>query len=523
MQLIVLGMQNSGTTTVTRILNMMGVYYGPEGMRVSEMLRDPVGNWERKDLRELSENVLSAVDARWDKIADFDLQKLPKVAKDQFMKKVTNLVLELDVNKPWVINEPCMCLLFPLLRPLLETPICILVNRSPAHIAQELRDFHGFPIKFSMALWEKYTISALSASAGLPRIFVSFEEIVKNPVNAIEQLNKYLCECDVQGLRLPHEREIRDLVQKNLNNSEDPDRLDHSFFNICQKRLLETIEKKQFDQLDPHPSLSVEAIETLFQFEDKANFEEAYKKKCVEFTEQTEVLDAKERENRSFKSKIDEKDAIIQGNNRDLMDVQNALKDARNEVVHLKKEKGREVEELKKQGEKLRKDICEREESLKIMKNSLIQYELDLHEAKNELQSTHERMEMFSRDVDLLQTEIQKYKRIQREAETTIKSREKYLKTLESSLEHEKYSVYKLTRWLEKLGSDFKVFKQSKRWTIGHGVVRMLEMALMRKKVPIAMDHIGGILLQFGDWKSSGSKKKAGAQKKKPGLKISVP
>lgn len=490
MQLIVLGMQNSATTVVTRILNMMGAYYGPEGMCVSEMLRDPVGDRERNDLRELADNVLSAVDARWDRIADFDIQELPKVAKDQFMKKATNLVLELDVNKPWVINEPCMCLLFPLLRPLLETPICILVNRSPVQIAQELRDFHGFPIKFSMALWEKYTISALSASAGLPRTFVPFEEILKNPVRAIEQLYTHLCECDVQGLRLPHEREIRDFIQKNLNNSEDPDRLDHSFFNICQKRLLETIEKKQFNQLDPPPSLSLEAIETMFQFEDKVKVETNFKKKCVDLTELKEELDAKERETKSLKSKLKEQEVIL------------AKKDQVNK-------------ELKEQTAKLQEDICERDVSLKTVEEKLERNKSGFDQAKEELkiknkelQSMRERMDTTLQKADLMQKEILKYKEIQRDADTTVRSQKNYLKTLENSLNHQKHFVYKLTHWLGTLDSDFNSLRKSKRWTVGNSMVRMIEILLLRKKVPIAMDHIEGILKEFQDWRARDLKKK---------------
>jgi hypothetical protein len=553
MQLIVLGMQNSATTVVTRILNMMGAHYGPEDIRISETLGSPVENWGNKDLRELSDNVLSAVDARWDRIADFDIQRLPGVDRDRFMKKATNLVLELDANRPWVINEPRMCLLFPLLRPLLEIPICILVNRSPAQIAHEFRDCHGFPINFSIALWEKYTLSSVSVSAGLPRIFVSFEEIIKDPIGTIEQLYTHLCECDVQKLRLPHEREIQAFIQKKINRSEEPDHLDRSFFNSCQKRLIEIIETKKFDQLDPPPSLSLEAIETMFQFEDKVKVETDFKKKSVEFTEQRESLDAKERETKSFKSKLKEKDAFIQANDREMTEVKKGLETARKEIVILKEEnkslkskleeqyvtlaeKARDIEELKKQNTKLQENICGLDDSLKAMKDELERYRSDFYQVKqelgacqsemarikaeasacedelkiknNELQSFRERKDTTLQKADLMQKEILKYKEIQRDADTTVRSQKNYLKTLENSLNHQKHFVYKLTHWLGTLDSDFNALRKSKRWTIGNSVVRMIEIVLLRKKVPIAMDHIGGILKEFQDWRARDLKKK---------------
>lgn len=553
MQLILLGMQNSATTAITRILNMMGVYYESEGIRISEMLQDPAGRWEKKDLRELSDNVLSAVNARWDRIANFDIQELPKVAKDQFMKKATNLVLELDVNKPWVINEPCMCLLFPLLRPLLETPVCIFINRYPVQIAQELRDSNGFPIKFSVALWEKYTISALSASAGLPRIFVSFEDILKNPVRTIEQLYTHICKYDVQGLRLPTKKEIRDFIHKNPYYFEKSDPLDHSFFNIHQKRLLESIEKKLFDQLDPPPSLSLEAIETMFQFEDKVKVETNFKKKCVNLVELGDVLDVKEREIKSLKSKLQEKDTFIQTNGREISEAKNSLQTAKNEINILKEEnqslndkleeqyvtlieKAQDIEELKINNTKLQEHIFGLDDSLKTMDDELERYKSDFDQAKEdlkiknkELQSIRETLDTTLQKADLMQKEVISYKEIQSETDTALNAHKKQfktlensldeqkhfvykqknqLKTLENSLNHQKHSVYKLTRWLERLDNSLNLLIKSKRWTVGDNLVRMIEIALLRKKVPIAMDHIRGILKEFQDWRTLDLKKK---------------
>lgn len=61
MQLLVLGMHRSGTSNVSRMLNLMGCYFGPEHLAISAPAEDPRGCWERRDV--LSLNQLPWADA----------------------------------------------------------------------------------------------------------------------------------------------------------------------------------------------------------------------------------------------------------------------------------------------------------------------------------------------------------------------------------------------------------------------------------------------------------------------------
>ena len=51
MQLIVLGMHRSGTSSVTRLLNLAGAYFGAEGIATETNDENPKGFWERRDAR----------------------------------------------------------------------------------------------------------------------------------------------------------------------------------------------------------------------------------------------------------------------------------------------------------------------------------------------------------------------------------------------------------------------------------------------------------------------------------------
>jgi hypothetical protein len=74
MQLIVLGMHRTGTSVIARLLNMIGVYFGPEGMNTGANLENPKGFWERKDIRNANDKLLHTNNLDWNRIARFDIQ-----------------------------------------------------------------------------------------------------------------------------------------------------------------------------------------------------------------------------------------------------------------------------------------------------------------------------------------------------------------------------------------------------------------------------------------------------------------
>ena len=51
MQLLVLGMHRSGTSTVTRLLNLAGAYFGTDDDATETNQENPKGFWERRDIR----------------------------------------------------------------------------------------------------------------------------------------------------------------------------------------------------------------------------------------------------------------------------------------------------------------------------------------------------------------------------------------------------------------------------------------------------------------------------------------
>ena len=65
MQIFVCGMHRSGTSVIARLLNMLGVYFGPEGSGLAANADNPKGFWERADIVALNDAILADAGARW--------------------------------------------------------------------------------------------------------------------------------------------------------------------------------------------------------------------------------------------------------------------------------------------------------------------------------------------------------------------------------------------------------------------------------------------------------------------------
>ena len=241
MQLIVLGMHRSGTSTVTRLINLMGGYFGPEAISLGANIDNPKGFWERRDVFELDTAILASAQADWFRLGHFRLDKIPATALARFQDKAGEILHDLDAHRPWVIKDPRMCILFPLWRKLLEAPICIFVHRQPIQVAQSLQTRNGFPLSFGLALWERYTLDALRGAAELPVISVRYEEIMRNPLAATQKLYEKLQSLGVSGLHIPSDKEILDFIDPALHRNTGGIDLENSIINVSQKTLAEAV------------------------------------------------------------------------------------------------------------------------------------------------------------------------------------------------------------------------------------------------------------------------------------------
>lgn len=245
MQLIVLGMHRSGTSAVTRLLNLAGAYVGPEGSTTPPNEENPKGFWERRDVRAVCDALLRDSGFDWWNVADFDVHRLEADSVERHQATLASIVQGLDEHRPWVVKEPRLCLLLPVLAPLLEDPVVVTVTREPVEIARSLAARNGFPLSAGVALWERYQLHALESTAGMPRYHLSHADLLARPVETLDAVLRWLREAGVGGLRSPAPADVEAFIDVDLHRQRsEPD--DHrELLNDRQRELATAVDRDE--------------------------------------------------------------------------------------------------------------------------------------------------------------------------------------------------------------------------------------------------------------------------------------
>jgi GT2 family glycosyltransferase/glycosyltransferase involved in cell wall biosynthesis len=203
-QLVVLGMHRSGTSAVTGALSAMGAYVGDEESLTGKNWENPVGFFERKDLRAICDSILHASGADWWKVANFDPQRVSHTVTRARLPELQAVVARMDEaaeqHRSWVVKEPRLCLLYPILQRALVRPQIILALRHPLEVAKSLRSRNGFSMEGGLALWEAYMVHAIRSCANAEPVLVNYDDLISQPKLSLEKLAKELAARGVEGL-----------------------------------------------------------------------------------------------------------------------------------------------------------------------------------------------------------------------------------------------------------------------------------------------------------------------------------
>jgi hypothetical protein len=257
MQIIVLGSHRSGTSLFTRLINMMGGYFGGEDASIGFNTDNPKGFWERKDVVACNDALLTDNQCSWD---DTGGSTDPYVVSEERGREIKKIILEMDAHRPWVMKDPRLCLTLSSWMPHLEIPLCLFIYRDPLEIARSLQLRNGFSLHHGLALWEHYTVAALNAAQTMPQIFMTHEGALTDPVATTQTLYDALIAANIQGLRLPSDQEILAFVESKLYRSKN----DMPLTSILSAEQLELIAYARGEKTPTAPlSVSKGALDAL--------------------------------------------------------------------------------------------------------------------------------------------------------------------------------------------------------------------------------------------------------------------
>ncbi len=218
--ILVIGPHRSGTSTVTRLINLMGASVGEPEELIGASEENPKGFWERADLIAINDTLLDSQGATWSRISEWNPDTLEDEARAVFRRALHDVLRKLPTDAPCVLKDPRQCLTLEETLALLPDAVCVFVYRPPEEVAVSLEKRNAIPFVAGMALWQAYTAHALNAMLGKRApIFVAYHDVVNDPWAVTQRLLGALQAAGMDDLTLPPEADVRAFIEPALHRS----------------------------------------------------------------------------------------------------------------------------------------------------------------------------------------------------------------------------------------------------------------------------------------------------------------
>ena len=180
---MVVGMHRSGTSAVTRVVNLLGVPLG-RADDIYSAKDNPSGHWESRELCAI-DNVILRV------FGGFDMAMPPMPRSWLQSRRATHLrpVMRATFDnvyqgERWLWKDPRICLTLPLWRQVLDDFCAVFVIRDAGPVTRSLyrREGGSYPLSYCYALWDDYNRRAVAAMSGLPVVTVDFDAMMEDPL-----------------------------------------------------------------------------------------------------------------------------------------------------------------------------------------------------------------------------------------------------------------------------------------------------------------------------------------------------
>jgi hypothetical protein len=211
-------MHRSGTSTATRLVNLLGVPIPVEEDLLPPAFDNPRGHWESSSLVAFNDRILAARGCDWTCPARFEPGWEADGAVAGLADDAVAAFRRVVVTDEWVWKDPRNCLLLPFwIKALGTRPAVVLVLRNPLEIVASLHRRDHFPLEYCVALWDRYMRVCLESMRGLPAHVTTYDEMVADPLAWCARAGKSLGDAGI-GVREPVEKDVAAFVDPALRN-----------------------------------------------------------------------------------------------------------------------------------------------------------------------------------------------------------------------------------------------------------------------------------------------------------------
>ena len=190
--LLVLGMHRSGTSALAGLLCQQG-FQAPQNHEGGDS-QNPTGYWEPRQIRAFHNSLLEGAQSSWEDpllpVLPWQPQHLGPALAD-LEQALADDFPAADPQAVALIKDPRQCRLLPLWAALFEQRpfqvAVVLAVRQPEAVAASLVSRDQLPLDRALLLWLSHTLEAERATRQLPRLVLSYEQLLQDPAAAVQR------------------------------------------------------------------------------------------------------------------------------------------------------------------------------------------------------------------------------------------------------------------------------------------------------------------------------------------------
>lgn len=176
---LVLGMHRSGTSAVSRTLNLLGAALPGKLIGANEF--NEKGHWEPIELVAFNDRLLTAIGSHWSALRAIDMERL-----DNSYTWAIELETLINANYPGgkdiVIKDPRLCLLAPIYIQVLAKmgyQLRFLIPfRDPAEVTASLKKRDGMNRRYAALLWLRHVLEAERQTRQFDRHIFAYDDFL---------------------------------------------------------------------------------------------------------------------------------------------------------------------------------------------------------------------------------------------------------------------------------------------------------------------------------------------------------
>jgi hypothetical protein len=192
---LIAGMHRSGTSALTRVLNIVGCDLPKTVMGENEF--NKTGHWESDELVVLNDAILKSAGSNWYDWTSFNHDWYKSLKGEEFLWRAQEKFShEYGDSALSVMKDPRICRILPFWQRTfdalnIETRIVIPI-RNPYEVATSLARRDGLEVSYGLLLWLRHILDAEYSTRGKKRVFTNFDSLMHDWADTIDKIGRGL-------------------------------------------------------------------------------------------------------------------------------------------------------------------------------------------------------------------------------------------------------------------------------------------------------------------------------------------